>query len=98
MGRFHVPAALGEAQGGDAPRSIPAVRKVVRWCHSGSFDVAAAPEYLSKMRSSPETDPFSGSTRLVLVFATHESTTEFVEVRHQIDARSGELSDVWRMS
>jgi len=45
------------------------------------------------MSSSPDTDPFSGSIRLLLVFAAHESTAEFLEVRQQIDARSGELSD-----
>ena len=50
-------------------------------------------EYLSRMRSALETDPFSGSTRLLLVFAMKESMTQFLEMRGQIDARSGDLSD-----
>ena len=86
------PAAARSAAGGDAPHSTPVIRRMAKWCDSGSVDVAAAPEYLSSMRS-PETDPFSGSTRLLLVFAADESTSEFLEVRQQIDARSGELSD-----
>lgn len=45
------------------------------------------------MRTAPEANPFTGSTRLVLVFATSEAMAEFLDIREQIDARSVELSD-----